>query len=88
MQNINLSAGDDPTPGAANSSTIMVGSSDGQSYARGFIGVPVAHATTTLTSNATLTVAAGAVIASGENTSLAADHGSCISDGEGDWTRL
>ena len=43
-QNINLSPGDDPTPGATNSTTIMDGASNAQSYARGLIGVPVAHA--------------------------------------------
>src|SRR5262249_14961627 len=82
-QNINLSAGDNPTPGAANSTTIMVGSSDGQSYARGLIGVPVAHAKTTLTSNATLIVGANSQIQSGENTSLAADKGEAFPTAKG-----
>jgi hypothetical protein len=82
-QNISLSAGDNPTPGAANSTTIMVGSSNGQSYARGLIGVPVAQATTTLTSNATLIVGANSQIQSGENTSLAADKGEAFPTAKG-----
>jgi hypothetical protein len=74
-QNISMSAGDNPIPGATSTTTSMVGSSNAQSYARGLIGVPVAHATTELASNATLMVGANSLIQSGENTTLAADHG-------------
>ncbi len=73
-QNINLTAGDDPTPGDL-AAEPMVGNSNAQSYARSFVAIPAASATTDLTSNATLTVGAGDQIESGENTTLAADHG-------------
>ena len=65
MQDINLTAGDDPIPGE-NVPTTMTGDSDAQSYARGFVGVPVATATTRLNSNATLSVATNDVIESGK----------------------
>src|SRR5208337_4830633 len=81
-QNVNLTAGDDPTPGASTTEP-MVGDSNAQSYARGFIGIPIANATTTLTSNATLTVGTGDQIESGENTTLAADHGTPIATAQG-----
>ena len=72
--NINLTAGDNPTTGI--STTLpMVGNSNAQSYARGFVGVPLASATTTLTSNAALVVSAHDQIESGEDTTLVADHG-------------
>ena len=70
------------TPGATNN-TIIDGSSDAQSYARGLIGIPIAHATTTLTSNATLIVCANDVIQSGENTDLAADTGTPVATAKG-----
>ena len=81
-QNVNLTAGDNQTPGVTNS-TIIDGSSNAQSYARGFIGIPIAHATTTLTSNATLKVCANDVIQSGENTELAADTGTPVATATG-----
>ena len=65
-QNIYLTAGDDPTPGG-NTTDDHRGDSNAQSYARGFVGVPVACATTTLTSNATLSVGANDQIESGED---------------------
>ena len=80
-QNINLTAGDDPT--AAGNPSSMVGSSNGQSYARGFIGVPVASATTDLTSNASLNVGANDQIYSGANVTLAADPGTPIATAVG-----
>ncbi len=73
-QNIYLTAGDNPTPGG-NIPTTIEGDSNAQSYARGFIGIPVASATTSLTSNATLTVSANDQIESGEDTTVVADHG-------------
>jgi hypothetical protein len=72
--NINLIAGDDPTPGAP-AAAPMVGTSNGQSFARGFVGIGSASATTNLTSNTNLTVGAGDQIKSGENTTLSADPG-------------
>src|SRR5262249_30201261 len=67
-------AGDDPTHGASTADP-MAGSANAQSYARGFVGIPVASATTNLTSNATLAVGANDQIKSGQNTTLAADTG-------------
>ena len=73
--NINLTAGDDPTPGVT-SPTIIVASAVAQAYvAGGIAGVPGTTATMPLTSNTTLTVSSGDVIQSGENTTLAADPG-------------
>ncbi len=81
-QNIYLTAGDDPTPGG-NIPTTINGDSNAQSYARGFVGVPLASATTNLTSNATLSVAANDQIESGEDTTLVADHGTPIPSAQG-----
>ncbi len=81
-QDVNLTAGDNQTPGVTNS-TIIDGSSNAQSYVRGLIGIPIAHATTTLTTNATLKVAANDVIQSGENTNLAADTGTPVATATG-----
>ncbi len=72
-QDINLTAGDDPTPGAAAAG--MLGDSDAESYASSLVAIPAASATTDLTSNATLIVGTNDQIESGENTTLAADHG-------------
>ncbi len=72
--NINLTAGDDPTPGALAAGP-MFGNSNAQSYVRSLVAIPAASATTDLTSNPTLFVGAGDQIESGENTTLAADHG-------------
>ena len=73
-QNINISAGDGTIPGTTTATT-MAGFSNAESYTRALIAVPAAHATTTLTSNATLTVSTGDQIESGEDLTLAADHG-------------
>jgi len=81
-QNINLYAGDDPTPGA-DTPTTMVGDSNAQSYVRGLVAVPSANATTTLTSDSTLTVGTDDQIYSGGNTTLAADHGTPSATAQG-----
>ncbi len=73
--NIDLTAGDDDNP-LANNSTTLSGAANAQAYVSGFVAVPIASATTNLTSDATLTVGAGDQIDSGENTTLAADTGS------------
>jgi hypothetical protein len=73
-QNINVTAGDGTIPGSTTATT-MAGFSNAESYARAFVAIPAAHATTTLTSIATLTVSANDLIESGEDTTLAADHG-------------
>jgi hypothetical protein len=70
--NINLTPGDNPLP-ATGTNEFIQGASNAQSYARGFIAVPAASATTLLTSNATLTVSMGDLIQSGADTTLAAD---------------
>jgi hypothetical protein len=82
--NVNLTAGDDTNP-VANNTTMMSGVASAQGYVRGLIAVPDASATTTLTSNATLTVGSGDQIKSGQNTTLAADTGtpSAVADGTG-----
>ncbi len=55
--------------------TVISGNSNAQSYVSAAIAVPGASATTNLTSNATLYVATGDQIISGENTTVAADPG-------------
>jgi hypothetical protein len=51
-------------------------SSDAEGYVRGLIAVPLADATSTVTSNAALTIASGAVIQSAQNIGIGAYHGS------------
>src|SRR5262249_6080309 len=80
--NVTITAGDDPTFGAGTAGPI-VGNANAQSYARGLIGIPIASATTNLTTNATLTVGAGAQIKSGQNTTLAADTGTPFATAQG-----
>src|SRR5262249_55954505 len=66
LHNITPTAGDNPIPGEMIAEP-MVGDSNAQSYARGFIGIPAASATSTLTSNAALVAGANDQILSGEN---------------------
>jgi hypothetical protein len=80
--NINITAGDNPLPGVIAASP-MLGDANAQSYARGFVGIPIASASSTLASNATLTIDANDEIQSGENTILAADPGSPTPEAEG-----
>jgi hypothetical protein len=80
--NIALTAGDDPTLGA-NTAAPFAGTTDAQSFARGFVGVPVANATTNLTNQANLTVGANDQIRSGENITLAADTGAPAATAQG-----
>ncbi len=81
--NISLTAGDDANPADSNPDTSMLGFANAQSYARGFIGIPIAHALTTLASNASLSVGSGDQIESGQNITLAADHGAPIATATG-----
>src|SRR5262249_24781409 len=72
---VSLTPGDDPDPAHIPTPTTLVGSSQAQSFVRGLVAVPSASATTTLTSNATLSVATRVVIGSGENTNVVAAPG-------------
>jgi hypothetical protein len=70
--NVNLTAGNDP---GGTYDTPLSGSSSAQGYVRGLIAVPLATANTDLQSNASLTVAAGAQVESGLNTTIGAYPG-------------
>ena len=82
LHNINLLAGDNPLPQGSRPSPLLA-SANAQPFAREFIGIPVASATTNLASNATLIVGAGAQIKSGENATLSADPGTPVPEATG-----
>jgi hypothetical protein len=82
LDNIKLIAGDNPIPGQPAAQPLLA-ASNGQSFARGFIGIPSASATTNLISNTALTVGTGDQIKSGENTILSADPGTPLATATG-----
>jgi len=70
--NVNLTAGNDP---AGRFFTVISGTANAIGYVRGLIAIPAATASTTLVSNASLTIDAGAHINSGQNTTIGAFPG-------------
>ena len=72
---VNVAAGQE---GSGAFSTSLVDNSSAVSYARGLIGVPVADATTRLTNNTNLNIAAGARLQSGQNINIGAYKGNLV----------
>jgi len=70
--NVNLTAGNDPT-GLFNTS--MNGQTSAQGYVRGLIAIPLAQATSTMTSLTSLSIASGDQINSGQNVTIGAFPG-------------
>ena len=80
--NVDVTAGKDPT-GYYN--TVLNGNASAQGYVKGLIAVPTASAATTLTSNASLDIARGASVESGQNAVVGAYQGAsnAVADGTG-----
>lgn len=78
--NVNLMAGYDPVLSRL---TSIVGDAGAYGYVYGIIAVPDSHANTSLTSNASVEVAAGAQVLSAGNITIGAYHGSPDASAEG-----
>ena len=80
--NLNLTAGAEPVGLGA---TILSGSAYAQAYVRGIIAIPDARANSTVTSNTSLNVGAGAQLASGQNITVGTYPGTpgAFADGTG-----
>lgn len=80
--NVDLTTGRDPN---GSRDTTLDGGSSAQAYVRGLIAVPVASASTNLTSNTSLSIANGATVKSGQNVTLGAYRGTVdpTADGTG-----